>query len=155
MELPYPRRQSLVGGCTGATTGGIKVFRIHVLYTTARVQMLKLIQPHGIFTMKFNGRPVPDEVPGAVMGFFFLFIVSFGTVALALSLMGLDYVTSLSGAATAIANVGPGLGDIIGPSGNFQPLPDAAKWLLSFAMLIGRLELFTALILLVPHFWRD
>ena len=153
--LPLFTLIMLVGGCTGATTGGIKVFRIHVLYTTARVQMLKLIQPHGIFTMKFNGRPVPDEVPGAVMGFFFLFIVSFGTVALALSLMGLDYVTSLSGAATAIANVGPGLGDIIGPSGNFQPLPDAAKWLLSFAMLIGRLELFTALILLVPHFWRD
>ena len=85
----------------------------------------------------------------------FLFILSFGTVAIALSLMGLDFVTSVSGAATAIANVGPGLGEIIGPSGNFQPLPDAAKWLLSFAMLIGRLELFTALILLVPHFWRD
>ena len=153
--LPLFTLIMFVGGCTGATTGGIKVFRIQVLYATARVQLLKLIQPHGIFTMKFNGRPVPEEVPTAVMGFFFLFILCFGLVALALSLMGLDYVTSVSGAATAIANVGPGLGDIIGPSGNFQPLPEAAKWVLSFAMLIGRLELFTILVLLIPQFWRD
>tara|TARA_Y100001934_G_scaffold276785_1_gene374087 strand:- start:827 stop:2287 length:1461 start_codon:yes stop_codon:yes gene_type:complete len=153
--LPLFTLIMFVGGCTGATTGGIKVFRIQVLYGTARMQLLKLIQPHGMFTMKFNGRPVPEEVPAAVMGFFFLFILGFGLVSLVLSLMGLDYVTSISGAATAISNVGPGLGDIIGPHGNFQPLPDAAKWVLSFAMLIGRLELFTILVLLVPHFWRD
>ena len=90
-----------------------------------------------------------------VMGFFFLFMVSFAVLAMALSLMGLDYITSISGAATSLANVGPGLGPIIGPNGTFQSLPDAAKWLLSFGMLLGRLELFTVLILLVPRFWRD
>ena len=89
------------------------------------------------------------------MGFFFLFVVSFAVLAMALSLMGLDYITSISGAATALANVGPGLGPIIGPTGTFQSLPEAAKWLLSFAMLLGRLELFTVLILIVPTFWRD
>lgn len=153
--LPIFTLLMFIGGCTGATTGGIKIFRIQVLYATARVQMLKLIQPHGVFTLKFNRRPIPDSVPASVMGFFFLFVLSFGVVAMALSAMGLDYVTSISGAATAIANVGPGLGDIIGPGGNFQTLPEAAKWVLSFAMLIGRLELFTALVLLVPAFWRD
>ena len=89
------------------------------------------------------------------MGFFFLFVVSFAVLAMALSLMGLDYTTSISGAATALANVGPGLGSIIGPTGTFQPLPEAAKWLLSFGMLLGRLEIFTVLILLVPKFWQD
>ena len=89
------------------------------------------------------------------MGFFFLFVVSFALLAMALSLMGLDFITSVSGAATALANVGPGLGPIIGPSGTFQSLPEAGKWLLSFAMLLGRLELFTVLILIVPAFWRD
>ena len=89
------------------------------------------------------------------MGFFFLFVVIFGLIAMGLALMGLDYVTSVSGAATAIANVGPGLGPIIGPAGSFQPLPEPAKWLLSAAMLLGRLELFTVLVLFVPRFWRD
>ena len=144
-----------IGGCTGGTTGGIKVFRFQVLYATARVQIQQLIQPHGVFPMKYNYRPIPETVPAAVMGFFFLFVVSFAVIAMALSLMGLDYITSISGAATALANVGPGLGPIIGPSGTFQSLPEAAKWLLSFAMLLGRLELFTVLILIVPAFWRD
>jgi trk system potassium uptake protein TrkH len=153
--LPLFTVLMFIGGCTGATTGGIKVFRFQVLYATARAQILQLIQPHGVVTMTFNRRPLPETVPGAVMGFFFLFILSFGVLAMALSLMGLDYLTSVSGAATAIANVGPGLGPVIGPSGTFQPLPDAAKWLLSFGMLLGRLELFTVLVLLIPSFWRD
>ena len=144
-----------IGGCTGGTTGGIKVFRFQVLYATARVQIQHLIQPHGVFPMKYNHRPIPETVPGAVMGFFFLFVVTFAVLAMGLSLMGLDYITSISGAATALANVGPGLGPIIGPSGTFQSLPEAAKWLLSFGMLLGRLELFTVLILIVPAFWRD
>ncbi len=153
--LPVFTVLMFIGGCTGSTTGGVKVFRIQVLASTAWVQIQHLIHPHGVFLTKYNRRPVPDSVPPAVMGFFFLFIVSFGVIAMALALMGLDYVTSISGAATAIANVGPGLGDTIGPSGTFQPLPDPAKWLLSFAMLLGRLELFTVLVLLVPRFWRD
>ena len=153
--LPVFTVLMFIGGCTGGTTGGIKVFRFQVLYATARVQIHQLIQPHGVFPMKYNYRPIPETVPGAVMGFFFLFVVSFAVLAMALSLMGLDYITSISGAATALANVGPGLGPIIGPTGTFQSLPEAAKWLLSFAMLLGRLELFTVLILVVPTFWRD
>ncbi len=153
--LPLFTVLMFVGGCTGATTGGIKIFRIQVLMATAVIQIRQLIQPHGVFLSKFNGRPVPESVPGAVMGFFFLFMVSFGVIAMALALMDLDFVTSVSGAATAIANVGPGLGETIGPNGTFHPLPDAAKWLLSAAMLLGRLELFTVLVLLVPQFWRD
>ncbi|MEE9301885.1 MAG: potassium transporter TrkG, partial [Alphaproteobacteria bacterium] len=144
-----------IGGCTGSTTGGVKIFRIHVLYVTARVQMLHLIQPHGVFTAHYNRKPIPEGVSSAVMGFFFLFAVCFAVLALALSLLGLDYITSLSGAATALANVGPGLGNIIGPSGTFATLPDTAKWLLSFGMILGRLELFTVLVLFVPRFWRQ
>ena len=153
--LPVFTVLMFIGGCTGATTGGVKIFRIHVLAQTAWIQILQLIQPHGVFLSKFNGRPIPDSVPPSVMGFFFLFMLCFAVIAMVLSLMGLDYVTSISGAATSIANVGPGLGPIIGPSGTFQPLPDGAKWLLSVAMLLGRLELFTVLVLLVPRFWKN
>ena len=153
--LPVFTLLMFIGGCTGATTGGVKVFRIQVLASTSLLQIRQLIQPHGVFISKFNRRPIPESVPPAVMGFFFLFVVSFGLIAMGLALMGLDYVTSISGAATAIANVGPGLGETIGPSGTFQPLPEPAKWLLSAAMLLGRLELFTVLVLFVPRFWRD
>ena len=144
-----------IGGCAGSTSCGIKIFRFQVLYATAKIQMLRLLQPHGVFIPYYNRQPIPDAVAASVMGFFFLFVVSFAILAMALSLMGLDFLTSVSGAATAIANVGPGLGDIIGPVGTFAPLPDAAKWLLSAGMLMGRLELFTVLILFVPAFWRD
>ena len=153
--LPVFTLLMFIGGCTGSTTGGVKVFRMQVLASTSLSQIRQLIQPHGVFISKFNRRPIPESVPPAVMGFFFLFVVSFGLIAMGLALMGLDYVTSVSGAATAIANVGPGLGETIGPSGSFQPLPEPAKWLLSAAMLLGRLELFTVLVLFVPRFWRD
>ena len=144
-----------IGGCAGSTTCGIKIFRYQVLYATAEAQIRRLIQPHGIFVAHFNRRPITEEVAGSVMGFFFLFVATFAVLAMLLSLLGLDMVTALSGAATAICNVGPALGDIIGPSGHFGPLPDAAKWILSAGMLLGRLELFTVLVLFLPAFWRD
>ncbi|WPZ36352.1 TrkH family potassium uptake protein [Thalassobaculum sp. OXR-137] len=143
-----------VGGCAGSTTCGIKIFRFQVLYATARVQLARLLRPHGVFIPYYNRKPIPEAVSEAVMGFFFLYILCFGLVAMALAAMGLDIVTALSGSATAISNVGPGLGPIIGPAGNFDPLPDGAKWLLCFAMLLGRLELFTVLVLITPTFWR-
>ncbi len=143
-----------VGGCTGSTTGGIKVFRFTVLYATARAQALRLIQPHGVVIATFNGRPLPEAAAVGVLAFFTLFGLSFSFLALALSALGLDYLTAMSGAITALANVGPGLGPIIGPAGNFSSLPESAKWLLAFGMLLGRLELFTVLILLSPAFWR-
>ncbi|WP_420563905.1 TrkH family potassium uptake protein [Thalassobaculum sp.] len=143
-----------VGGCAGSTTCGIKIFRFQVLYATAKVQLARLLRPHGVFIPYYNRKPIPEAVSEAVMGFFFLYILCFGLVAMALAAMGLDFITALSGSATAISNVGPGLGPIIGPAGNFDPLPDAAKWLLCFAMLLGRLELFTVLVLITPTFWR-
>ncbi len=143
-----------IGGCAGSTSCGIKVFRVQVLYATARVQLRRLLQPHGVFIAYYNGRPIPESVEESVMSFFFLYIVIFAAIALGLGAMGLDFVTAASGAATAISNVGPGLGPVIGPAGNFATLPDAAKWLLSLGMLLGRLEIFTVLVLLAPGFWR-
>ncbi len=143
-----------VGGCTGSTTGAIKIFRFQVLFQVVRIQMGHLLRPHAVLVAHFNGKPVPEAVAASVLGFLFLFIASVAVVATALSLFGLDFLTSLSGAATSIANVGPGLGPVIGPSGNFSSLPDGAKWLLSAAMLLGRLELFTVLVLFLPAFWR-
>ncbi len=144
-----------IGGCAGSTTCGIKVFRFQVGYATARAQMYKLMHPHGVFLAYYNGRQIPDSVSESVMSFFFLFVICFVGLAMGLGLLGLDFLTSVSGAASAIANVGPGLGPIIGPAGTFQDLPDAALWLLSFGMLLGRLELFTVLMLIVPGFWRN
>ena len=143
-----------VGGCAGSTTCGIKIFRFLVLFATAKVQLKRLMQPNGVFIPYYNKRPIPATVEESVMGFFFLFIASFALLAAALGLCGLDFITAVSGAASAIANVGPGLGDIIGPSGTYAALPDAAKWVLSAGMLLGRLELFTVLVLISRSFWR-
>ena len=144
----------VVGGCSGSTTGGIKIFRFQMLYSMVVVQIRRLLQPHGVFVAHYNRKPIPDPVADAVMSFFFLFSLSFAIIALVLAALGLDSLTAISGAATALANVGPGLGEIIGPSGTFAPLPDAAKWLLSGAMLLGRLEFFTVLVLLTSRFWQ-
>ncbi len=145
----------VVGGCTGSTTGGIKIFRYQILYQVAKAQVQQLIHPHGIFRARFNGKPVTDSASNSVLGFFILFAMCFQAVAILLSFTGVDYITSMSAAATSLANVGPGLGNTIGPAGTFASLPDSAKWILSFAMLIGRLELFTVLILFSPQFWKE
>ncbi|MEM1399892.1 MAG: TrkH family potassium uptake protein [Pseudomonadota bacterium] len=142
------------GGCAGSTSCGIKIFRIQVLYANVRVQIGKLLHPHGVFISYYNRKPIPDAVMDSVMSFFFLFIICFGVLSMALGLTGLDFLTAVSSAGTAIANVGPGLGPIVGPVGSFAPLSDEAKWLLSFGMLLGRLELFTVLVLFSPQFWR-
>jgi trk system potassium uptake protein TrkH len=144
-----------IGGCTGSTTGGIKIFRFTVLHAIAKNQFARLVRPHGVFVPTFNRRPIPETAAIAVMAFVFMFGLSFAVFALLLAMLGLDYLTAMSGAITALANVGPGLGDIIGPAGNFSTLPESAKWLLSTAMLLGRLELFTVLILFTPAFWRS
>jgi len=144
-----------VGGCAGSTTCGIKVFRLQVLYATALAQIRRLLEPHGVFIAYYNGKPIPESVGGSVMSFFFLYVLCFAALAIGLSFIGLDFLTATSGAATAISNVGPGLGTTIGPSGNFATLPDSAKWLLSAGMLLGRLELFTVLVMLAPSFWRS
>ena len=142
------------GGCAGSTTCGVKIFRIQVLYATMRSQMRRLNHPNGVFLIYYNKKPVSESVSSSVMAFFFLYVICFAALAVGLALLGLDFVTAVSAAATSISNVGPGLGPIIGPAGNFMPLPDAALWLMSFGMLLGRLELFTVLILFAPSFWR-
>lgn len=144
-----------IGGCAGSTSCGIKIFRFQVLFQDVRQHINKIVYPHGVFVKKFNHRPLPENVSTAVMSFFFLYLVIFAVVAVALSLTGLDMLTALSGAGSAISNVGPGLGEMIGPAGTYQGLNDPAKWILCAAMLIGRLELFTVLVLFIPNFWRD
>ncbi len=145
---------TFVGGCAGSTACGIKVFRFQILYSVAAVQLRKLHHPHGVFIPHYNGRPVSDEIVTSVLGYFFIFGACFAGLALALNLFGLDFVTAISSAATAIANVGPGLGPIVGPASTFQSLPDPAKWLLAAGMLVGRLEVFTVIILFTRSFWR-
>ncbi len=144
-----------VGGCTGSTAGGIKIFRFQIFYETTRVQLRQLLQPNGVFVPRYNGKPITDSLAASVMSFFLLFALTFMVVALILSLYGLDFLTSMSSSAQALANVGPGLGQVVGPAGNFSSLPDGAKWVLSFAMILGRVELFTFLVLFTPAFWRD
>jgi trk system potassium uptake protein TrkH len=143
-----------IGGCGGSTTCGIKVFRLQVLAATARVQISRLLRPHAVVLAYYNRRPVTPEVMDSVMGFFYLYILGFVVIAILLGMMGLDFVTALSGAATSISNVGPGLGVVIGADGNFSSLPDSAKWVMSFGMLLGRLEIFTVLVMLSPAFWQ-
>ncbi|MFQ5620141.1 MAG: TrkH family potassium uptake protein, partial [Rhodospirillales bacterium] len=143
-----------IGGCAGSTTCGIKVFRFQVLYAAARTQLRQLLQPHGVFIPYYNRRPIPDDVIVSVLSFFFVFGLCFALLSMGLGILGLDFLTAVSSAATAISNVGPGLGPVVGPAGTFQSLPDAAKWLLSAGMLLGRLELFTVIVLFTRSFWR-
>ena len=144
----------LIGGCAGSTCCSVKIFRYQLMVAAVRAQIRRIHSPNGIFTPRYDGRPVTAEVLNSVTSFFGVFIVTLGLIAIALGLTGLDFVTALSGAATAIANIGPGLGDIIGPAGNFAALNDAAKWILAFAMLLGRLELLVVLVIFLPRFWR-
>ncbi len=143
-----------IGGCAGSTTCGIKVFRFQVLYAAARTQIHHLMQPHGIFIPHYNRRPISDDVIVSVLSFFFVFGLCYALLALGLGLLGLDFLSAISSAATAISNVGPALGPIVGPAGTFEPLSDPAKWLLTGGMLLGRLELFTVLVLFTRSFWR-
>ena len=144
----------LIGGCAGSTACSIKIFRYQLLFASIRVQLRKIRSPHGLFTPRYDGRPVSDDILNSVMSFFVFFIVTLGLFAVALGMTGLDFVTSISGASAALANIGPGMGDIIGPSGNFAPLSDTAKWLLAAAMLLGRLELMAVYAILTVQFWR-
>ena len=144
-----------IGGCAGSTSCSVKVFRYQVLATTTKTQIARLLRPHGVFVPHFNGQPIPQQAAESVMSFFFLFALCFAVLAILLAVLGLDFMTAISAAATAIANVGPGLGDLVGPASTFAPLPDGAKWLMSAGMLLGRLELFTVLVLFTPQFWRS
>lgn len=143
-----------IGGCTGSTAGGIKVFRICVLGSVARWQIRHLVHPHRMTPPTYNGAPISDEIVRSVLSFFVFHMACFALLSMALAAFGLDFLTSVSGAAQALNNIGPGLGPVIGPSGSYAALPDGVKWLLAAGALLGRLELLTVLVLLSPTFWR-
>jgi len=144
-----------IGGCAGSTTCGIKIFRVQILYLFLINQLKKIIYPRGIFIIKYDNNSVDEKFMASIISFIYLYIIIFFVMTALLSLSGLDFITSISGAATAISNVGPGLGTIIGPNGSFSLLPDFSKWILSIGMILGRLELFAILVLFLPSFWRN
>jgi len=144
-----------VGGCAGSTTCGIKIFRFQILGRFILNQIKKLVYPHGVFSIKYNNEKISDTFIYSIITFIFLYFFIFFILATLLSLNGLDFVTALSGSASAISNVGPGLGDIIGPNGNYSDLPSFSKLILSLGMLLGRLELFAVLVLFFPAFWKN
>jgi len=144
----------LIGACSGSTAGGIKIFRFQIAITLLNKQIMKLIHPNGVFVHRYNQRPVNDDIISSVVAFGITFFITIIAIAGILSAMGLDPMTSVSGAITAVSNVGPGMGSVIGPTGNFASLPSAAKWVLSFGMLMGRLEILTIIVLFFPAFWR-
>ncbi len=143
-----------IGGCTGSTAGGIKIFRYEVMARVLRSHLRHLIYPRGVFQRMYAGRLLPDDVISSVVVFFAFFFLCYSGLTILLMAMDLDFLTSTSAAVSALANVGPGLGPTIGPAGNFSTIPDPAKWLLALGMLLGRLELFTVLVLFFPQFWR-
>ena len=143
-----------IGGCAGSTTGGIKIFRLQLLFRGAKAQIKKLTQPHAVLMMRFNGKTVTENTYNSIMGFFFMYIFLFILSAISLSFFSLDFLTSFSAAASAISNVGPGIGETIGPLGTYASIHNGAKWILSFTMLIGRLEIFTILVLFSFNFWK-
>ena len=144
-----------IGGCAGSTTCGIKIFRIQILYLFILNQLKKIIYPKGVFLIKYDQNSVDERFIASIISFIFFYFVIFFVLAALLSLTGLDFITALSGAATSISNVGPGLGPIIGPNGDFSSLPDISKWILTVGMILGRLELFAILVLFLPSFWRN
>jgi trk system potassium uptake protein TrkH len=145
---------TFAGACAGSTAGGIKIFRFQIAAQMLKNQINGMLHPRGVFRNFYNGTPISSDIVTSVIAFSFVFMATIAALAIALSLTGLDLTTSLSGAATAVANVGPGLGEIIGPVGNFSSLPDTAKWLLSIGMLMGRLEILTVLVIFTAGFWR-
>jgi len=144
-----------IGGCAGSTTCGIKIFRFQILGSFIINQIKKLVYPHGVFSIKYNNEKISNKFIYSIITFVFLYFFIFFILAALLSINGLDFVTALSGSASAISNVGPGLGDVIGPNGNYSVLPNFSKLSLSLGMLLGRLELFAVLVLFFPSFWKN
>src|SRR5690606_37914681 len=145
---------TFIGGCSGSTSGGLKMFRFQVALALLRANLKQMVHPRAVIKQQYNGHNLDEEIVRSILTFSFFITMTIGAIALCLALLGLDPITALTGAASAVCNVGPGLGPIIGPAGNFSTLPDAAKWLLSVGMLLGRLEIITVLVMLTPSFWR-
>ncbi len=144
-----------IGGCAGSTTGGLKVFRFQILFKYIIIHLKRILQPHAVFAIRFNGNKVAESTYESVMSFFFLYILTFSLSALLLSFSGLDFLTCISASASAISNVGPGLGEVIGPNGNYSEIGNYSKLILIATMFLGRLEMLTILVLFLPTFWKN
>lgn len=145
----------LIGGCAGSTACSVKVFRYQLVFAAIKSQIRQIQSPHGVFTPRYDGRPIGDDVLNSVMAFLVAFFLSLGGTAVLLGLTGLDFITSVSGASAALANIGPGLGLEIGPAGNYANINDTAKWILAIAMFVGRLEIMVVLTIISIKFWRN
>ncbi len=142
-----------IGASAGSTAGGLKTMRVIIAFKVIDKQIIHLLSPHRATASKYQGKPLDQSTISKVMGFISLYITFNALLTLALTVSGLDFTTAISGAATAIANVGPGVGSIIGPAGNFATLPDISKWLLCAGMLLGRLEILTVIVLFTRGYW--
>lgn len=143
-----------LGGCTGSTTGGMKTFRVAILGSALVQHLKRIVYPNGVFPVMYGGKPIGGDVVASVLSFAFLYLACFIVIAMAINAFGYDMITSFAAAITAVSNAGSGLGEVVGPAQNFASLPDHVIWLLSFGMLLGRLEMFTVLVLFLPSFWR-
>lgn len=146
---------TFIGGCTGSTAGSIKIFRWQILFRALKRQLQLMFQPHRVTYLRYNGQDYSDDVVASVVSFIAIYLISFGLLTLVVCLLGADFLTGASAVSAALAASGPGLGPIVGPAGTYQPLDSSIKWVLTFAMLFGRLELFTILVLFSPAFWHD
>ncbi|WPP47952.1 TrkH family potassium uptake protein [Catalinimonas niigatensis] len=142
-----------IGGSAGSTAGGVKVVRHIVLLKNSVLEMKRQVHPSAIIPVRLNGKAITQDITFNVLAFFIIYITIFALGSITMALIGVDFMTAIGAVATSLGNVGPGLGTV-GPVDNFAHLPAAAKWVLSFLMLLGRLELFTVLILLTPYFWN-
>ncbi len=142
-----------IGGCSGSTSGGLKIFRLQIMMNAFMIQLKKMIYPNGIFIHKFNGKSIDDDIVQGVMGYFLIFICTWLFVAVGLTLTGMDFLTACSCSITALSAAGPGMGSIT-PFDNFAGVSSVAKWLMIFAMIMGRLEVSLILVVLTPTFWR-
>lgn len=145
---------TFVGGCSGSTAGGLKIFRFQLSMMLLKEQVIRLMHPRAVFSRRYNRRIIGDDIIASSVAFSFIYLATMAAMTLLMALEGVDLVTGITGSATALANAGPGLGTIIGPAGNFQSLPAGAKWVLSIGMILGRLELLSVLVVLSPGFWR-
>jgi trk system potassium uptake protein TrkH len=145
---------TFIGGCTGSTAGGLKIFRFQVMYGIVAQHVRRVLRPHVVMPIRYGARTVTDDQVASVGSFVFLYFLSFVVFSMILAAIGLDAETSLSAVAQALGNVGPGIGPIIGPAGNFSTLSDPAKLVLCAAMIMGRLEILGVLVLFLPSFYR-
>lgn len=145
----------LAGACSGSTAGGMKLFRIQIAGALFQKQARQLMHPSGVFPQKYNGRPVNDAIIRSIVAFVLSYMTVIILSSILLGMLNMTPLEAISGSVTAVGNVGPGLGAKIGPLGNFTGIPDAAKWVLSIDMMLGRLEILTVAVLLFPSFWKD